>query len=138
MTDSILYAREGALAHLTFNRPASLNAMGFEMGQRWRDLAREITADPEVGAVLIDASGPAFCAGGDVIEMSTSGSATSSSYEPCACGMSYCSAKARAASLRRDPTAATSRPAVRRSAVKACAIPPVARMPQRMSVMRRA
>ena len=65
MTDSILYAREGALAHLTFNRPASLNAMGFEMGQRWRDLAREITADPEVGAVLIDASGPAFCAGGD-------------------------------------------------------------------------
>lgn len=77
MTDSILYAREGALAHLTFNRPASLNAMGFEMGQRWRDLAREITADPEVGAVLIDASGPAFCAGGDVIEMSTSGSAGS-------------------------------------------------------------
>ena len=33
MTESILYAREGALAHLTFNRPASLNAMGFEMGR---------------------------------------------------------------------------------------------------------
>ena len=77
MTDSILYAREGALAHLTFNRPALLNAMGFEMGQRWRDLAREITADPEVGAVLIDASGPAFCAGGDVIGMSPAGSAGS-------------------------------------------------------------
>ncbi len=73
MTDSILYSRDGALARVTFNRPASLNAMGFEMGQRWRDLAHEITADASIGAVLIDASGPAFCAGGDVVEMATSG-----------------------------------------------------------------
>ncbi|HOQ22896.1 enoyl-CoA hydratase/isomerase family protein [Microbacterium paulum] len=74
MSDSIIYTREGALARLTFNRPASLNAMGFEMGQRWRDLAHEVTGDDSVGAILIDAAGPAFCAGGDVIEMSTSGS----------------------------------------------------------------
>ncbi len=73
MSDSILYTREGALARLTFNRPASLNAMGFEMGGRWRDLAREVTADPEVRAIVIDAAGPAFCAGGDVVEMATSG-----------------------------------------------------------------
>lgn len=73
MTDSILYAREGALARLTFNRPASLNAMGFEMGQRWRDLAHEITSDDGVAAVILDANGPAFCAGGDVVEMATSG-----------------------------------------------------------------
>ncbi len=73
MTDSILYTRDGALARLTFNRPASLNAMGFEMGQRWRDLAHEVTADDTVGAVILDASGPAFCAGGDVVEMATSG-----------------------------------------------------------------
>jgi len=73
MSDSILYTRDGALARVTFNRPASLNAMGFEMGRRWRDLAHEITADDSVGAVLLDAAGPAFCAGGDVIEMATSG-----------------------------------------------------------------
>lgn len=73
MSDSILYSREGALARLTFNRPASLNAMGFEMGRRWRDLAREVTGDDAVGAILIDAAGPAFCAGGDVVEMGTSG-----------------------------------------------------------------
>lgn len=77
MTDSILYTREGALARLTFNRPTSLNAMGFEMGQRWRDLAHEVTTDESVGAILIDAVGPAFCAGGDVIEMGTSGAAGS-------------------------------------------------------------
>lgn len=75
MTDSIIYTREGALARLTFNRPASLNAMGFEMGGRWRDLAHEITSDETVGAVILDAAGPAFCAGGDVVEMATSGAA---------------------------------------------------------------
>lgn len=75
MSDSIVYTRDGALARLTFNRPASLNAMGFEMGTRWRDLAREIAADATVGAVILDAAGPAFCAGGDVVEMATSGAA---------------------------------------------------------------
>ncbi|MFT3797535.1 enoyl-CoA hydratase/isomerase family protein [Microbacterium sp.] len=72
MSDSVLYTREGALARVTFNRPHVLNAMGFEMGTRWRDLAHEITADDTVGAVLIDANGPAFCAGGDVLAMATS------------------------------------------------------------------
>ncbi|WP_336631903.1 MULTISPECIES: enoyl-CoA hydratase/isomerase family protein [unclassified Microbacterium] len=74
MSGSIVHTREGALARLTFNRPASLNAMGFEMGTLWRDLAHEITADPSVGAVILDAAGPAFCAGGDVVEMAASGS----------------------------------------------------------------
>jgi len=71
--ESILLTRDGGLARLTFNRPASLNAMGFEMGRRWRDLAREVAGDDTVGAILIDANGPAFCAGGDVVEMATSG-----------------------------------------------------------------
>ncbi|MEO2134459.1 enoyl-CoA hydratase/isomerase family protein [Microbacterium laevaniformans] len=74
MTASIIHTRDGALARLTFNRPASLNAMGFEMGRLWRDLAHEITADPTVGAIVLDAAGPAFCAGGDVVEMAASGS----------------------------------------------------------------
>lgn len=74
MSASILHTRDGALARLTFNRPASLNAMGFEMGTLWRDLAHEITADPAVGAIVLDAAGPAFCAGGDVVEMAASGS----------------------------------------------------------------
>ena len=73
MSESILYTREGAVARLTFNRPDSLNAMGFEMGQRWRDLAHEVTEDASVAAILIDAVGPAFCAGGNVIEMGTGG-----------------------------------------------------------------
>ena len=73
MSDSILVTRDGALARVTFNRPAFLNAMGFEMGRRWREVAHEITSDESVGAVILDAAGPAFCAGGDVFEMATSG-----------------------------------------------------------------
>ncbi|MHC2999863.1 enoyl-CoA hydratase/isomerase family protein [Microbacterium sp. HJ5] len=73
MSDSILLHVEGGLARVTFNRPAYLNAMDFEMGGRWRDIAREVTGDPAVGAVILDAAGPAFCAGGDVVAMATSG-----------------------------------------------------------------
>jgi 2-(1,2-epoxy-1,2-dihydrophenyl)acetyl-CoA isomerase len=73
MSDSILLTRDGALARVTFNRPASLNAMDFEMGTLWRDIAHEVTGDASVGAVILDAAGPAFCAGGDVVAMATSG-----------------------------------------------------------------
>ena len=73
MSDSILLHVDGGLARVTFNRPAYLNAMDFEMGSRWRDVAREVTSDASVGAVILDAAGPAFCAGGDVVAMATSG-----------------------------------------------------------------
>lgn len=73
MSDSILLSREGGLARVTFNRPAYLNAMDFEMGTRWRDIAHEVTSDSSVGAVILDAAGPAFCAGGDVVTMGMSG-----------------------------------------------------------------
>jgi 2-(1,2-epoxy-1,2-dihydrophenyl)acetyl-CoA isomerase len=77
MTDSILLDIDGGLARVTFNRPSFLNAMDFEMGGRWRDVARAVTEDPSVGAVILDAAGPAFCAGGDVVAMATSGAAGS-------------------------------------------------------------
>lgn len=74
MSDSILCSVVDGLARITLNRPASLNAMDFDMAGRWRDAARSATA-PEVRAVILDAAGPAFCAGGDVVAMATSGAA---------------------------------------------------------------
>ena len=76
-SESILVSVEGGLARVTFNRPAFVNAMDFEMGARWRDVAHEITSDASVGAVILDAAGPAFCAGGDVFAMATSNAAGS-------------------------------------------------------------
>lgn len=72
MSDPILLEVSDGLARLTLNRPASLNAVNFELGTRWRDLALQVTSDPSIGAVLLDAAGPAFCAGGDVFEMAAS------------------------------------------------------------------
>ena len=43
MSDSILLTRDGGLARVTFNRPAYLNAMDFDMGTLWRDIAHEVT-----------------------------------------------------------------------------------------------
>jgi 2-(1,2-epoxy-1,2-dihydrophenyl)acetyl-CoA isomerase len=69
MSDSILVRIDGPLARITLNRPASLNAMDADMAARWRDAAAAATA-PGIGAIVLDAAGPAFCAGGDVVAMS--------------------------------------------------------------------
>jgi len=73
MSDTVLLTREGALARITLNRPASLNAVDAEMAARWREVASEVAADDTVGAVVLDAAGRAFCAGGDVVSMATTG-----------------------------------------------------------------
>jgi len=72
-TDTVLLRREGALARITLHRPASLNAVDADMAARWREVAAEVAADTSIGAVILDAAGRAFCAGGDVVSMSTSG-----------------------------------------------------------------
>ncbi len=69
MSASILVEVAAGLARVTLNRPDRLNAVDFEMGQRWRDVAQSLTSDPAVRVILIDAAGPAFCAGGDVVAM---------------------------------------------------------------------
>ncbi|MEI3868094.1 enoyl-CoA hydratase/isomerase family protein [Microbacterium sp. CCNWLW134] len=72
--DSILLAvSDDGLARITFNRPARLNAMDFDMAGRWREVAHRVAEDPAITAVIMDAAGPAFCAGGDVVAMSTTG-----------------------------------------------------------------
>ncbi|WP_353826336.1 enoyl-CoA hydratase/isomerase family protein [Agromyces sp. SYSU T0242] len=74
--DVILFDVRDGLAHLTLNRPARLNAVDPEAIGRWRDLAHEIAERDDIGAVLFDAVGRAFCAGGDVVAMSGLANAT--------------------------------------------------------------
>lgn len=71
MNDAILFAVEEGLARLTLNRPARLNAFNADLAHAWRDATAEATSRTDVRAILIDAAGPAFCAGGDVIDMAT-------------------------------------------------------------------
>ena len=71
MNDAILFTVDEGLARLTLNRPSRLNAFNSDLAHAWRDATAEATARTDVKAILIDAAGPAFCAGGDVIEMAT-------------------------------------------------------------------
>lgn len=68
--DVILFDVRDGLAHVTLNRPARLNAVDPAAIARWQDLAHEIADRDDIGAVLFDANGRAFCAGGDVLAMS--------------------------------------------------------------------
>lgn len=73
MSDALLLSVDDGLARLTLNRPARLNAFEQELAMAWRDAATAVVARDDVGAILLEGNGPAFCAGGDVVAMATSG-----------------------------------------------------------------
>lgn len=68
MADSVLYEVSDGLATITINRPEAMNAMNIEAKVALRDSARAAAADPSVRAVLLTASGRAFCVGQDLKE----------------------------------------------------------------------
>lgn len=72
MTAPLLLEVSDGLARLTLNRPERLNAFDEALAHAWRDAAAEATSRDDVAAILIDATGPAFCAGGDVVAMAAS------------------------------------------------------------------
>ena len=67
--EAILFDVRDGLAHVTLNRPSRLNAVDPDAIGRWQSIAHEIAERDDVGAVLFDAVGRAFCAGGDVRAM---------------------------------------------------------------------
>ncbi|GAA2034140.1 enoyl-CoA hydratase-related protein [Agromyces tropicus] len=80
--DVILFDVRDGLAHVTLNRPARLNAVDPEAIGRWQALAHEIADRDDIGAVLFDAAGRAFCAGGDVVAMSELAAAATGDARP--------------------------------------------------------
>ena len=71
MSEPILLSVDDHVARLTLNRPARLNAFNADLARAWRDATVEATSRDDVHAIVIDAAGPSFCAGGDVVEMAT-------------------------------------------------------------------
>ncbi|MFI8926152.1 enoyl-CoA hydratase/isomerase family protein [Streptomyces sp. NPDC053474] len=68
MADTVLYEVSDGLATITLNRPDAMNAMNTEAKVALRDAARAAASDPEVRAVLLTATGRAFCVGQDLKE----------------------------------------------------------------------
>lgn len=69
MAYDFLYERREGVATITFNRPAVLNALTFDIYAQYRDLLEELRSDDSVRVVMLTGAGEAFCSGGDVFEI---------------------------------------------------------------------
>lgn len=64
---AVRYQRTGAVAHITFDRPAARNAMTWTMYEQMADACKKVTADRETRVVVFrGAGGKAFVAGTDI------------------------------------------------------------------------
>ncbi|MEU3302879.1 MULTISPECIES: 2-cyclohexenylcarbonyl CoA isomerase [unclassified Streptomyces] len=68
MADTVLYEVSDGLATITINRPEAMNAMNVEAKVALRDALLAAAADTGVRAVLLTATGRAFCVGQDLKE----------------------------------------------------------------------
>lgn len=66
MAATVVYQADEGVARLTLNRSEVRNALGFDMLVDFRKHVDRALADPSVRLLLLDAEGPAFCAGMDL------------------------------------------------------------------------
>ena len=66
MSDVILFAQEGSIGTLTFNRPQVFNAMNEDMIMALRDITAKLMTSTTLRALIVKGAGKAFLAGGDV------------------------------------------------------------------------
>jgi 2-(1,2-epoxy-1,2-dihydrophenyl)acetyl-CoA isomerase len=72
---TIRFANENGVARITLARPDHANALDLAMMRELMAAAIACDEDPSVRAVLLDAEGRLFCAGGDLAEFARAGQA---------------------------------------------------------------
>ncbi|MFI5807212.1 enoyl-CoA hydratase/isomerase family protein [Streptomyces sp. NPDC051561] len=70
----ILHATDNGVSWITLNRPEAMNAITADQRERIVSLLSEASANPEVRAVVLTATGKGFCAGADLRGGTGSGS----------------------------------------------------------------
>ncbi|MEZ0150401.1 MAG: enoyl-CoA hydratase/isomerase family protein [Candidatus Reddybacter sp.] len=70
---AIKFQREGNIARITLARPDAANALNFAMGEELYEVAKICQSDAGIRAVILDAEGKIFCAGGDVMAFAEAG-----------------------------------------------------------------
>ena len=68
---TIIFERQGAVAHISLNRPAALNAYNVQMRDDFSEALAALGLDDEVKSLVISGQGRAFCAGADLTEFGT-------------------------------------------------------------------
>lgn len=66
--DEVLYEAEAGVAVITLNRPERMNTISGPMLARLSELLLKANGDPEVRAIILTATGRAFCAGLDLVD----------------------------------------------------------------------
>ncbi|SRR5579884_3120437 len=74
--ESISYEKRDAVAWVTLNRPAVLNAYSVRMRDELYEALAAVRDDPDVRALVLRGAGRAFCAGADLSEFGTAPSPT--------------------------------------------------------------
>lgn len=72
--EHILTERDGNILTLTLNRPDRMNAVNGRLHTELSTIFRDVNRDNDAWAVILTGAGRAFCAGGDVGGMASSGS----------------------------------------------------------------
>ncbi|WP_327703415.1 enoyl-CoA hydratase-related protein [Streptomyces decoyicus] len=62
----VLHATDNGVSWITLNRPEAMNAVTWEQRERLIGLLADASADPDIRAVVITATGRGFCAGADL------------------------------------------------------------------------
>jgi len=66
MTDTVLYAQEGGVVTLTFNRPKVLNALDSTLREGFEAAVDRVEDDPGARVVVLRGAGGGFMSGGDI------------------------------------------------------------------------
>ncbi|MCY0931964.1 enoyl-CoA hydratase-related protein [Streptomyces sp. H27-H1] len=64
--DEVLHRTDAGVSWITLNRPEAMNAVTWDQRERVIALLADASADPDVRAVVITATGRGFCAGADL------------------------------------------------------------------------
>jgi 2-(1,2-epoxy-1,2-dihydrophenyl)acetyl-CoA isomerase len=72
----IRHATDNAVSWITLNRPEAMNALTWDQRERVIALLAQASADPDVRAVVLTATGRGFCAGADLRGAPATGTGT--------------------------------------------------------------
>ena len=65
---TLIYSKDGPVAHISLNRPQVLNAYNIQMRDDFSEALSAVQDDPDIRCLLITGQGRAFCAGADLTE----------------------------------------------------------------------
>lgn len=67
--ETVLLDIADGIAHITLNRPDSLNSINFELAREFSQIIDSLSNRSDVRVIVLDGAGPHFCAGGDIMTM---------------------------------------------------------------------